>query len=143
MLEKSPKSSIDHRPINALQPRQQRSRATNKPHKMAVDSRSQFGKRLRDFADMLADEVAGGWKGLTVMQAAQVRRAAELMAIAEQARTKALAEGRADPEGLVRLERAASLAMRQLDLGSGRRRESEPVGQAVLLEYAKSRKASP
>jgi HEAT repeat protein len=110
---------------------------------MPIDRRSAFGRRLRDLADILSDEL-GGWASLSEMQAVQVRTAAELLCIAEQARAEALAEGRADPEGLVRLQRAAALAMRQLGLGPDRRREPENgPGQAALLQYAKSRKAGP
>jgi hypothetical protein len=72
-----------------------RSRKTNKPRKMVLDCRSLLGRRVLDLADAFAAAL-GGWSGLGDMLAANVRRAAELVALAEQARATALRTGTID-----------------------------------------------
>jgi hypothetical protein len=96
-------------PIIAGRPKTCRSKTTNKPSKMVIDGRSPVGRRVRDIAEAFATQM-GGWAALSDMQAAAVRRAAELHALAEQARADALKNGNADPEQLVRLENLARKA---------------------------------
>jgi hypothetical protein len=104
---------VDGRSIPA-RPRTCRSKVTNRPSKMVIDGRSLLGRRVRDMADYYVAQLGGCWATLTDMQAAAVRRAAELTALAEQARADALKNGNADPEQLVRLENLATRAERRL-----------------------------
>lgn len=83
-----------------------KSAATNNPRRMAISGRTVVGRRVRDLAENFADQL-GGWAGMSGMLAANVRKAAELTALAEQARAQALR----DPLGLVRLEGAAAHAV--------------------------------
>jgi hypothetical protein len=82
---------------------------------MCISGRTALGRRIRDLADSYAVQL-GGWSALSDMQAAAVRRAAELTAIAEQARVDALRNGCADPVSLARLEGCADRAVRRLRL---------------------------
>jgi hypothetical protein len=82
---------------------------------MVIDGRSELGRRLRDLAETFAARL-GGWAALSDALAANVRKAAELSALAEQARADALRNGNVDPVALVRLEGAASRAVRALHL---------------------------
>jgi hypothetical protein len=92
-----------------------RSRKTNKPRKMVLDGRSMLGRRVLDLADAFAAAL-GGWSGLGDVLATNVRRAAELVALAEQARATALRTGTIDAAMLARLDGAASRAVRALAL---------------------------
>ena len=67
-------------------------------------------------ADAYAAQL-GGWPALTAMQTAAIRRAAELTALAEQARAEALRNAVFDPLALSRLEGCADRARRALQLG--------------------------
>jgi hypothetical protein len=110
-------SSMDSSAVARLRP-QSRSRITNRPNEVAVDGRSKLGRRVRDIADSLAGQL-GGWNALPVGTAANVRRAAELLALAEQARADALALGHyigADRSGLVQIENLAARAVKGLGL---------------------------
>jgi hypothetical protein len=98
-----------------------RSRKTNKPRKMVLDGRSLLGRRVLDLADAFAAAL-GGWTGLGDMLAANVRRAAELVALAEQARATALRTGTIDAAMLARLDGAASRAVRALGITESRRK---------------------
>jgi hypothetical protein len=117
--------------------RSQRSRITNKPHRPAISGRSALGRRLRDLGEFYA-EALGGWSALTVVQAEAVRRAAEMRALAEQARADALRNGGvgiAEADQLIRLENAAHRSVRALGID----RKREPEGM-TLQEYAASRR---
>jgi hypothetical protein len=96
---------------------------------MAIDGRSRLGRRVRDFAEDYAAAL-GGWGALSDVLAATVRRAAELMALAEESRAEALRSGIVDPVGLVRLEGEARRAVRAL----GPDRKPAPAGLS-LVEY--------
>src|SRR5262245_20221053 len=63
--------------------RQQRSRVTNRPRELVIDRRGKLGRRVRDLADAYASGL-GGWSALSELQAAAVRRAAELCALCEK-----------------------------------------------------------
>ena len=82
---------------------------------MVINGWTALGRRLRDLADSYVVKL-GGWDALTDMQAAAVRRAAELMALAEQTRANALRNGCADPVALARLVGCADRAVRRLRL---------------------------
>jgi hypothetical protein len=70
---------------------------------------------MQDLADTYANAL-GGWSGLSALLASNVRKAAELTALAEQTRADALRDGTFDPLALVRLEGASSRAVRALAL---------------------------
>lgn len=94
-----------------------RSRFTNSPHRATIDGRTALGRRVRDLAESFASAL-GGWQALTAVTAVAVMRAAELAALAEATRNKALRLGEADGNGIVRLERMADRAQRALGLPS-------------------------
>ena len=126
--EVAAQSSIGNAPT-APRPPHSRSRISNHPRRMAIDGRSQLGRRVRDFAENFAVQL-GGWAALSDAQEANVRRAAELTALAEQARAEALRTGNVDPLGLVRLDGAANRAVRALYLDRKR-----PPASPTLSEY--------
>jgi hypothetical protein len=103
---------------------------------MAIDGRSQLGRRLRDLAENFAAQL-GGWPALSDTMTAAIRRAAELTALAEKTRAEALRNGNFDPLVLVRLEGAASRAVRALALD--RKREPERQTLAEYLRHAEAR----
>ena len=114
----------------ASRPANIRSRTTNRPQKMAVDGRTELGRRVRDLAESFAQQL-GGWPVLTDMQAAGVRRAAELGALAEQSRRDALRDGRVDPLALSRLEGVAARAQRALGIENRRK----PAGPDLRAQF--------
>src|SRR5260221_627362 len=106
-------SSIDRQPIASRSPTS-RARMTNQPRRMVISGRTALGRRLRDIADQLADGL-GGWPRLNELQASAVRKAAELTALAEDARARRL-NGAADVtlDDVVRLDRLAEQSVRRL-----------------------------
>ncbi len=96
---------------------------------MAIDGRTQLGRRLHDLAASFAVQL-GGWSVLSETMAANVRKAAELSALAEQTRADALRNGNVEPLALVRLDGAATRAVRALGLD----RKRSPIGP-TLGEY--------
>jgi hypothetical protein len=130
MLENaSDSSSLVGRPF-ARRSRKQRSKITNRPTKMVIDGRSQIGRRLRDLADQFADGL-GGWQQLSELRATAVRKAAELVAIAEGLRADRLRGLPVSPDDIVRTDRLAHLAVRQLGLDHKR----EPVGPDLRAQF--------
>ena len=91
---------------------------------MSIDGRSRLGRRVADLCEDFAQRL-GGWASLSDTMIASIRRAAELSALAEEVRANALRDGNIDPIGVVRLEGAASRAVRALQLD--RKREAEPM----------------
>lgn len=79
------------------------------------DGRTRGARRLRDLADSFA-EALGGWPALRPLQADAVRRAAELMTLAEQTRASALETGTVDLTSLSQVEGKAERALRALGL---------------------------
>src|SRR5262245_36717017 len=116
-------AAIAPRPVNI------RARSTNRTQKMVIDGRTELVRRVCERAETFAPRL-GGWPALTDTMAASVRRAAELSALAEQARGDALRNGNVDPLGLVRLEGAANRAVRALHLD----RQREPTAP-TLQQY--------
>jgi hypothetical protein len=111
---------------------------------MAVDPLAQFSAksatRILEPMDRISAhayaELLGGWAVLSDTMAANVRRAAELVALAENARADALRNGNTDALGLVRLEGAANRAVRALQLD---RKKREPGAASSLSEYLRHR----
>jgi hypothetical protein len=110
-----------------------RSKLTNRPRKQVISGNSAQGRRLLDLADAFAERL-GGWSALSDMAAANVRKTAELTALAEQARRNALRNGCADPDQLIRLENAAARAVKALGID----RKREPAAAPSLSEYLRS-----
>jgi hypothetical protein len=100
-----------------------RSRVTNRPGKMVLDGRTALGRRILDLANAFAARL-GGWSALSDTAAADVRRAAELTGLAEQARADALRSGNVDPIALARIEGVADRATRRLKLPQAEGREA-------------------
>jgi hypothetical protein len=88
---------------------------TNNPRKLPVSGRSAVGRRIHDLSDQWAHAL-GGWDTLTDMMAGNIRKAAELTALAEKTRAEALRDGTFDALALVRLEGAARRAVAALQL---------------------------
>jgi hypothetical protein len=107
-----------------------RAKTTNKPRRFPVSGRTALGRRMFDLADQYAGAL-GGWSGLSDLMTGNIRRAAELVALSEQTRADALRNGNVDPLALVRLDNAASRAVRLLMLDHPR--ESEPMTLAEHL----------
>jgi hypothetical protein len=122
----SDSSSVVRQPF-AQRSRNQRAKVTNNPRRMAIDGRTPLGRRLRDIADQLADGL-GGWSVLTELQAASVRKSAELQALAEDARARKL-NGATDVtlDDLVRLDRLAEQSVRRLNLPSASGKPAAPA----------------
>src|SRR5262245_36223044 len=102
---------------SAPRARTQRSRISNRPQRPAISGRSALGRRVRDLGEFFA-EALGGWSALTDIQAEAVRRAAEMRALAEQARLDALRNGIGVNEWdqLIRLENLAARAVKALSI---------------------------
>jgi len=111
----------------------QRSKLTSKPRKPVIAATSTYGKRLRDLMELYA-ETLGGWSKLSDIAAANVRTAAELTVLAEKARHEALrAENTFDPDLLIRLQNAASRAVRDLGIDErGREPNNGPTLGQIL-----------
>jgi hypothetical protein len=82
---------------------------------LPVSGRSAVGRRIHDLSDQWAAAL-GGWDTLTDLMSSNVRKAAELTALAEKCRADALRDGNVDPLALVRLEGASNRAVRALQL---------------------------
>lgn len=99
----------------------------------AVDGRSPVGRRRRELIDIYTAAL-GGPAALTDGQQIDIRKAAELTALAEQARAAAMQKGFADTGALsamVRLESEARRAVKALGIKPGK--VTEPV--ADLAAY--------
>jgi hypothetical protein len=129
-----------HRTVIADRPAANRARATNKPRRMVISGRTALGRRVRDLADSFAAQL-GGWTGLSDTMTHNVRRAAELTALAEQTRADALRDGNLNPLALVRLEGAANRAVRALMLD--RKREPPEREQQLADWLARTKRGSP
>ena len=116
------------RTSNAPRPANNRAKLTNNPRKLPVSGRSAVGRRIHDLSDQWAAAL-GGWDTLTDMMAGNIRKAAELTALAEKSRADALRDGTFDALALVRLEGASRRAVAALALDMPR----EPT--STLADY--------
>lgn len=96
-----------------------RSKLSNQRRVFPISARSALGRRLRDLADDYAARL-GGWRTLSDVMVSNVRRAAELAALAEQSRAAALRDGNVDPVALARIDGCARRAERALGLPIGK-----------------------
>jgi hypothetical protein len=122
-----------------------RSSSVNRQQQMAdrppsrgggLDGRLPIAKRRKE---LIAGFVAAmGQDALSPVQSSAVVRAADLVALSEQQRAKALSgDAAVDMEGLVRLEGAADRAVRRLGIKPGTNQSKPPS----IAEYA-ARKAA-
>jgi hypothetical protein len=111
-------------------PKHCRARRTNRPRKASIDGRSRLGRRVADLAADFAQRL-GGWDTLSDTMVASIKRAAELGALAEEVRIRALESGDIDPLGVVRLEGAARRAEARLLLDVPR----TEAGASTLAQY--------
>lgn len=115
--------------------------AERKPSKGgAVDGRTLVARRRRELITTFANAL-GGAAGLTEGQSIDVARAAELTALAEQARARALREGTGDAaelSAMIRLESTAARAVRGLGLPRAGANQAKPES---IVEYAARRAA--
>lgn len=83
-----------------------------------LDGRTLVARRRRELIEIYA-KALGGSLALSEGQLIDIRKAAELTALAEQARARAMREGTADASdisAMVRLESTASRAVRALNI---------------------------
>lgn len=94
-----------------------------------LDGRTPIGRRRRELIECYAAAL-GGAGALSDGQQIDIRKAAELTALAEQARAKAMREGTGDASELsamIRLESTAARAVRALNI------KPKPGGHVVPL----------
>jgi hypothetical protein len=132
-------TSADHR-VTAARLDNQRSKITSRPRKPVIAATSTYGKRLRDLMELYA-EALGGWSKLSDITAANVRKAAELTALAERARHEALRNGVGIDQWdqLIRLENLAARSVKALGLDQRRREQTGPT----LEEYVRQNYGQP
>lgn len=105
--------------MRATSPAQRQQAADRPPSRGGVlDGRTPIGRRRRELIDCYADAL-GGAGALSEGQQIDIRKAAELTALAEQARAKAMRDGTGDASDLsamIRLESTAARAVRALNI---------------------------
>jgi hypothetical protein len=104
-----------------------------------LDGRTQVAKRRRELIAIYTAAL-GGILALTDGQQIDIRKAAELTALAEQARARAMRDGFADAgdlSAMVRLESTAARAVRALNIAAGAGAPKTPS----LAEYAAAKAA--
>jgi hypothetical protein len=107
--------------------------------RLAVPPRYARGRRIVELADALAERL-GGWSVVSPLQAAAVRRAAELVCLAEASRAKHLqGDFSVVLDDIVRLDAAADRALRWLGLG----KPGVQPRPATIREYLAARQTSP
>jgi hypothetical protein len=98
-----------------------RSKITNNRHRIpGLDGRTATGRRCWDLVNAYVAAL-GGWSKVNDLVLMDIRRAAQLTTIAEEARTLALqtAAGKVDLAALTRVEGAADRAVRRLGIKPG------------------------
>jgi hypothetical protein len=98
-----------------------------------LDGRTRLARRAKQLVQAFSGELAGD---LSPAKAMQIRRAAELAAIAEHARTRRMAgDATISLDDIVRLDSAARRAVRDLDLPAPGARPAESL-EAYLARTA-------
>jgi hypothetical protein len=97
-----------------------RSKITNNRHRIpGLDGRTATGRRCWDLVNAYVAAL-GGWSVVNDLVLMDIRRAAQLTTIAEEARTRALqTTGVVDLAALTRVEGAADRAVRRLGIKPG------------------------
>jgi hypothetical protein len=130
---------LETRTANAHRPPNVRSRYTNNPRFRipGMDGRKPCGRRRRDLMEAFVTALG---HAPSEVQMIDIRRAAELTALAEEARMTALKQGNAsiaDLDALVRIEGAADRAVRRLGIKAG-----APKPARTLADLVAERKAA-
>jgi hypothetical protein len=100
-----------------------------------LDGRTAATKRARAFAAALAEELGGS--SLTASQSAAVERAACLVALAEDTRSRRLAGDQTiSLDDLVRVDAAADRALRRLGIKPGAPKPHVPLRDVLMAEAA-------
>jgi hypothetical protein len=116
-------------------PRKARAAVTNDPMRSrGLDARSRTGRRRADLIVQYTG-AAGGPDRITEGQLADIVRAAELVALAKEARFAALTKGGANLLELARIEGCADRAVRRLNLGRPRE-QAAPDLKSYLVALA-------
>lgn len=127
MLEAAPKMPADVARMQAGKATDLRPKVGGKLrlHSLAdLDGRTVASRRARSLAAALAEELGGI---ITASLGAAIERAATLVALAEDVRSRRLAgDESVSLEDLVRVDAAADRAVRRLHLAPGASRSSEP-----------------
>jgi hypothetical protein len=101
----------------ASRPQNVRARSTNDPRWLrGIDGRTEIARRRRDLIEALVAALGGKPSDVAMLD---VRRAAELTAIAEEARRQALQGAAVDLAALARIEGTADRAVRRLGIKPG------------------------
>jgi len=123
-------------------PRRLRAAVTNDPLRLrGLDARSRTGRRRADLIVQFTVAL-GGRDRITEGQLGDIVRAAELVALAEDARFTALTKGGSEVDlvGLVRLEGVADRAVRRLGISSAAGKPAAPPDlKAYLAALPKER----
>lgn len=122
----------------ANSPSAARSQLVDKPPSRGgtVDGRTLAARRRRELINAYTVAL-GGIEAISVSRLVDVRRAAELVALAESERAKALRGEAVDLSALIRVEGAADRAVRRLGIKPG----AVPSRPLTLAEYAKAKAA--
>jgi hypothetical protein len=135
------------RPSSGGRPSRLRAAVTNHPMRLrGLDSRSRTGRRRVDLI-ALYTAALGGRDRITEGQLADIVRAAELVAVAEEARFAALTKGggAVDLAALVKIEGTADRAVRRLGIKVEKPRGGDgglALARARWEEQRKAREAS-
>lgn len=117
--------------VAGMQPKNNRSRATNRPLRLrGLHSQSIDGRRRCDLINSYVAAL-GGEANVPPLRMAQVLKAAELVAIAENLRRKSLIGEPVDLSELIRIENLAGRAEKQLNLSAPSARKG-PTLEAYL-----------
>jgi hypothetical protein len=120
--------------------------AERKPSKGGVlDGRTLVARRRRELIDIYADAL-GGPAGLSAGQLIDIRKAAELTALAEAARGKAMREGLTDAaemSAMVRLESTAARAVRALNITAAGASKPRSLADHIAARAAKAASEPP
>jgi hypothetical protein len=111
-----------------------KSAITNRPTRLdGVDGRSAEGRRRRDLIEGYVAAL-GGPEKVTAAAMLDVKRAAELVQIAERKRADALRGADIDLGQLIRLEGAVDRAVRRLGIGPGTETEQPPTEELFAVD---------
>ncbi len=136
--ERSPRLRSDA----AARPRTIRAKSTNNPQFVhGCDGRSVLMRRRRDvFATLI--EALGGEAAVSAATMLSVRRAADAISLAEEYRARALRGEQVVLDDLVRLENAASRAVKALGIKRERADPAPTLAEIIARHNAEAREAS-
>jgi hypothetical protein len=99
------------------------------------DRRLRLGRRVSEFERVFISIIGDAAKDNPILRAA-IRRAAELKALAESLRSRALRGDDVSADDIVRVERLSAAAERALKLDQCEREKSDPPSLADYLKHA-------